>query len=135
MTWQTWQDPIQITLDALELGINGNGTSAVPIGISRPKENVDHFIRIMLFGGQDKVQQGFVEASIIEVESWATSPQRAYNGLLSARRAIHDAAYQQGPVRRVDEASKPSELPPSEEGWYRYRMAFSIDLSTRGSNQ
>lgn len=133
MTWQNWQDPIQITIDALELGVNGDG-STVPIGMSRPTDTSDHFIRIMLFGGSDRVQRGFVESSVIEVESWATDPQQAFQGLLKARRAIHDAAYQEGPVRNVDEASKPSELPPNEEGWYRFRMAFSIDLSTRGTN-
>lgn len=85
----------------------------------------DDHVLVWLIDTRGRIGGGRLEATPLEVESWAREPDAAWAQLSEARRAAATLVGVQG-IRTVEEIAGPSSKPTGEQGWERYRMQIEI---------
>ena len=118
-----------MTARAAILAVEILGAAGIPAGLQHlnPRPSTG-YCRLLLLGGDRRVERGFVRDRFIEVEAWHPRPTPAIE---LAERALDTllAAAGSNEIRQLWVEQETNELPTGEDGWQRYR--FTVGMSFR----
>lgn len=112
-------------ITAVEILADGGITAGLQHPNPRP---ADGYCRLLLLGGEARVERGFVRDRFIEVEAWHPRPTPCIELAESALDLLLAAAGSRE-IRQAWVEQETNELPTGEDGWQRYR--FTVGMSFR----